>query len=114
MKKHAPENFRVTTGPLRSSIENGMNGLFLVQYGKKKITVLVSDGGGWDHVSVSHAHRCPTWDEMCFVKNLFFEKTETAIQYHPAEANYVNRHKYTLHMWRKQDCEIEMPPIWFV
>src|SRR5262245_54586743 len=26
----------------------------------------------WDHVSVSLSHRCPTWDEMCWVKDLFF------------------------------------------
>ncbi len=26
---------------------------------------------GWEHVSISNTHRCPTWDEMCAVKDLF-------------------------------------------
>ena len=35
------------------------------------LRVLFSDGLGWDHVSVSLADRCPTWAEMCFIKDLF-------------------------------------------
>jgi hypothetical protein len=39
-------------------------------------------GMGWDHVSVSTQVRCPTWEEMEFVKRLFFEDGETAMQLH--------------------------------
>jgi hypothetical protein len=35
--------------------------------------IIVGDDGGWDHVSVSLGKRTPTWDEMCWVKNLFFD-----------------------------------------
>lgn len=79
-----------------------------------KASVIVSDGGGWDHVSVALKGRCPTWKEMCFIKNLFFEKKEVAVQYHPAESDYVNIHEYCLHLWRPQFIDIPTPPKDFV
>jgi hypothetical protein len=54
----------------------------------------------WQHVSVSHRQRCPIWDEMCWVKSLFFEDEEIAVQYHPRKADYVNYHPFCLHLWR--------------
>lgn len=76
--------------------------------------VIASWGGGWDHVSVSLPNRCPTWDEMAAVKNMFFRPNETAIEYHPAELNYVNQHPYCLHIWKPQNEEIPQPPMIFV
>lgn len=64
----------------------------------------------WEHVSVSLENRCPTWDEMCFVKDLFWEPEECVIQYHPPRSKYVNNHPYVLHMW-KPPRKIAMPPI---
>lgn len=32
------------------------------------IAIIASWGGGWEHVSVSLARRCPTWEEMCIIK----------------------------------------------
>ncbi len=40
--------------------------------------VLASDGGGWDHVSVSRVNRCPNWPEMEYVKRLFFRPDDEA------------------------------------
>lgn len=79
-----------------------------------KIRVIASWGEGWDHVSVSLEHRCPTWDEMCFVRDFFFNPDECVVQYHPAEENYINDHDYCLHLWRPQNQEIPMPPKIFV
>lgn len=76
--------------------------------------VVWSTGGGWDHVSVSWPHRCPTWDEMCLVKKVFFGPEETVIQYHPPESEYVNLHPYCLHMWRPRFAQIPTPPSWMV
>ena len=67
--------------------------------------VVVSDGGGWDHVSVHVSGRCPTWQEMCYVKDLFFKDNEVVMQLHPAKSEYVNCHPFTLHMWRPQTKE---------
>lgn len=93
---------------------NGFNGAFIISIRLKKLKVICSDGGGWDHVSVSHPARVPTWKEMCFIKDLFFEPEETVIQYHPPHSKYVNVCKNALHLWRKQNHEYELPPLWMV
>jgi len=65
---------------------------------------------GWEHVSVSYPMRCPTWEEMCFIKNIFWDEKETVIQFHPKKTNYVNTHKYCLHLWKPLKEEIQLPP----
>ena len=77
--------------------------------------VIWSNGGGWDHVSVSWEKRDPTWAEMCEVKRLFFHPEECCVEYHPPESMYVNIHPHCLHIWRRQ-CEegMPMPPIEYV
>lgn len=77
-------------------------------------TVVFSWGGGWDHVSVSFSNRCPTWEEMCEVKKMFFLPEETAWEYHPMESEYVNNHPYCLHIWRYQRGGMPLPPSWMV
>lgn len=64
----------------------------------------------WEHVSVSAAHGCPTWAEMCWVKDLFFEPSEWVVQLHPAADQYVNCHQYTLHLWRVVGIDFPVPP----
>lgn len=65
---------------------------------------------GWEHVSVSTATRCPTWAEMCFVKDLFWPEWEAAYQLHPPKSEYVNNHPYCLHMWRNANFPVALPP----
>ena len=81
---------------------------------KNQARVAWSDGGGWDHVSVSWTNRCPTWEEMCKVKKLFFYPEEACVEFHPAESEYVNMHPYCLHIWRAQDQIMPTPPSWMV
>ena len=71
-------------------------------------------GEGWEHVSVSRRDRCPTWEEMCRVKDLFWLPEETVIQFHPKASKYKNVHKYCLHMWRRVGSEHELPPLYCV
>lgn len=73
------------------------------------LRIIVSDGMGWDHVSVSLPHRCPTWYEMNLVKGMFFEDEEAVIQFHPPKSTYRNCHPYCLHLWRPQNAEIPLP-----
>lgn len=84
----------------------------------KKIwaSVIWSNGGGWDHVSVSPVNwkKIPTWDEMCMVKNMFFGPDETVVQYHPAKSCYVNVLPNCLHLWKPQHEKIPVPPESFV
>jgi len=112
MKPQVPPNierFRITTGPMRSDRSFGMNGAFVIPYTTNELMVIISDQEGWDHVSVSLKNRCPNWDEMNFIKRLFFDPEETVIQYHPKESQYVNRCKTALHMWRRHGQEYELP-----
>lgn len=80
-------------------------GAFFLKRGNATMRVICSDGGGWDHVSVSLKTRCPTWEEMAFVKGLFFGDEEPAMQLHPAKSQYVNHHPFCLHLWRPQTDE---------
>lgn len=70
----------------------------------------VSNDTGWEHVSVSLANRCPTWDEMCYVKHLFWRDDETVIQFHPKASKYKNEMLYCLHLWKKIGEDHELPP----
>lgn len=78
------------------------------------LRVVVSWGGGWEHVSVSLPTRCPTWDEMCWIKRLFWDDEECVVQFHPPKSQYVNNHPFCLHLWRPTETTIPTPPTEFV
>lgn len=88
----------------------------VVHHKKLSGTVIWSFGGGWEHVSVSayDKHYTPSWEDMCWLKSVFFLPEEWAVQYHPAESNYVNIMKNCLHLWRPEKEELPKPPIWMV
>lgn len=79
--------------------------------GGEMVQVIASNGLGWDHVSVCAKNRVPTWEEMCKVKDFFFEPEECVMQLHPPQSQYVNCHPYVLHLWRPQNLSIPMPPV---
>ena len=108
------EKYRITTGKLASDASFGNNGAFMVPSPTACrdpiiLAIIVSDGESWDHVSVSLPHRTPTWREMCWVKDLFFEPFEVAMQLHPPKSDYVNHHQHCLHLWRPQCKRIPLP-----
>lgn len=105
-----PNQYRVRTGPMGSDDSIGNNGFFLIPYQSFELTVVASDGMGWEHVSVSLRNRCPNWEEMCFIKDLFWGEEECVIQFHPAKSEYVNNHKNCLHLWKPQGFSIQTPP----
>lgn len=76
--------------------------------------VVASQGGGWDHVSVSLPNRCPNWEEMVRVKRAFFEDGEWALEFHPPVTLNISVHPYCLHLWRPQTVEVAVPPGWMV
>ena len=65
---------------------------------------------GWEHLSVSLPHRCPTWEQMCFMKDQFWNDDEVCYQLHPKKEDYVNNHNYCLHIWKNIETEIITPP----
>ncbi len=106
-----PNVDRIKCGSFASDHKiDGCNGAFFIARFGKKFKVIISDGEGWDHVSVSLEYQCPSWNEMCAIKKLFFKPEEEAIQFHPAESDYINRHPYCLHLWRNQNEKTLLPP----
>lgn len=77
----------------------------------RPLMIIFSDGEGWEHVSVSTPARCPNWQEMCFVKDLFWAPDDVVMQLHPARSDYVNNHNSCLHLWRPQGQTIPTPPV---
>lgn len=84
--------------------------------------MLGSDGTGWvehgydlpawEHVSVSvrGEDRVPSWEEMCVVKDMFWDAEDTVIQFHPPKSDYVNYNWKVLHLWRPIGVELPRPP----
>jgi hypothetical protein len=64
----------------------------------------------WEHVSVSGNRRPPNWEEMCWVKDLFWGDEECVVQFHPPKSQYINCHPFCLHLWRGVDQPMPMPP----
>ncbi len=103
-----------------------MTGFFVIPLSKEDKTFALvianeayPDEMEWEHVSVrigytkyhgKMAERIPTWEEMCAIKDLFWEKSECVMQLHPPEEDYVNCHPLVLHLWRPMDGIIPRPP----
>lgn len=114
MKSRVPdilEQGRITEGYFSSSAADGFTGAFLIFSNcGRTIKIISSTGLGWEHVSVSLQKHCPNWQEMCFVKDLFWDAEEVVMQLHPAKSQYVNNHPNCLHLWRPTDQIIPTPP----
>lgn len=137
---NVPNKYRHRTGKLASDDSYGNNGMFNIPHYKishYQFIVQASDGSGWEHASVSllkeettivkqskgnHVkrsqfvivERCPTWEEMCYIKDLFWQETDMVMQYHPAKEDYISMHPYCLHLWRPTDQTVPKPPSIFV
>jgi hypothetical protein len=58
-----------------------------------------ADGKRWIHVSCSHPHKLPSWDDLMLVKETFIGRQRMAIQVLPPRSRHVNDHPYVLHLW---------------
>lgn len=104
-----PEIYR-SAHPLKFEHKAGDNfGWFMIPYGGKLIAVQADAQTEWEHVSASMGNRCPNWEEMCFIKSLFWDDEECVVQYHPPKSDYVNMAKTCLHLW-KYKGEMPRPP----
>ena len=105
-----PNEYRIRDGQLKSDDTYGNNGCFQIPFRSFKFWVVASDGEGWEHVSVSLPNRCPNWEEMCFIKSLFWDKDECVVEFHPPESEYVNNHPNCLHLWKQSGKTWTLPP----
>jgi hypothetical protein len=97
-------------------------GIFVVRRGNTALRVIVTDGAvdelpehlHWEHVSVTGLKKgkphTPTWEEMCYIKKLFFDDDDCVMQLHPPASDHINIHNNCLHLWRPVNQEIPMPP----
>lgn len=121
MRTKAPpelERFREKHPNFGATPTGSMWGYFLVGFPTGEVLKVISSGGadnewsgGWEHVSISPygQERCPTWEEMCAVKNLFWRGDECVIQFHPPHADYINHNPFVLHLW-KPPYAVPLPP----
>ncbi len=75
--------------------------------------IFTMDEDGWEHVSVSPrgskrdgVQPCPTWNQMCEVKDVFWDKDEGVVQFHPPEKYYLHGicgSTNILHLWKPTD-----------
>lgn len=116
MRKELPvklEEGRIRQGRMSSSQSDGPYGAFIVHGPCGCGLTIVASGAdetGWEHVSVSTPRRPPNWQEMCFVKDLFWGEEECVMQLHPPKSEYVNNYPHCLHMWRPTKVDIPLPP----
>ena len=90
--------------------QDGFGGTFYDKKSRCYLNFIMSWGAGWEHCSISMPTRCPSWEQMCSMKELFWEDNETCIEYHPAKEDYINNMPYCLHIWRPINKELPKPP----
>jgi len=60
--------------------------------------------GRWKHASLTMARaELPSWGDISMMKNDFFGRDAYAIQILPPSSEYVNAHKYCMHLWQYLD-----------
>lgn len=99
---------------------DGLQGAFKIAPFGDRLRIVSSDGRDWDeaglphpaweHVSVSLERRCPTWTEMEWVRDQFWEPDELVVQFSVPRAQHVNHHPFCLHLWKPIGVAIPLPP----
>lgn len=100
------DEFRIT---LHGEKGDSSNGCFDLKIKGEKYFVIASNGAGWEHVSISHEHKIPSWSTMCILKDMFFHDEEAVMQLHPPKREYVNNFPNCLHLWKPIKKEIPLP-----
>ena len=90
--------------------KDGFGGTFYDKKSRCNLNFIMSWGAGFEHCSVSMPTRCPTWEQMCAIKDAFWNDDEVCMQLHPAKKDYVNNHPYCLHIWKPINEKIPLPP----
>lgn len=98
---------------LPSKLAEGRRGLRVIACGALDDV----PGMEWEHVSVtvdtgdteSSKKTTPTWGEMQYVRELFFEAKETVVQLHPPLEQCINIHEGCLHLFRPTKFTFPLP-----
>ena len=108
------EKYRIKRGPFATNEGQDYGAFFIpaprgLTKAPLKVICAPSDME-WQHVSVSLPSRTPTWDEMNFIKDLFWTEDDCVVQYHPPKKDYVNNCGTCLHLWKWQGGDFPRPP----
>ena len=90
--------------------KDGFGGIFYDKKTRCNLNFIMSWGAGFEHCSVLMPTRCPSWEQMCSIKDTFWNDDEVCMQLHPAKKDYVNNHPYCLHIWKPINKKIPLPP----
>ncbi len=102
---------RIRSGHAGSDNSVGNNGAFLFNRIKYKLRAIVSDGEGWEHVSITRSDsKMPTWKDMCYMKAQFWGDEDVVMQLHPAKSEWISNHDKCLHLWRPTFVDLPLPP----
>lgn len=61
------------------------------------------DGKRWLHVSLSREARLPNWGDLKHVRDVFLGPEKTAYQIIAPTSEWINMHKFCLHLWHCVD-----------
>lgn len=115
---------RVKEGPLKSSDTFGFCGAFYIPscFPGVMLGVIASDGSDWvktglpppifEHASVRviNEQRLPTWNEMDYVKKIFWSDDEVVAQLHVNDERKVQHRTDVLHLWKQIGQDYSLPP----
>ena len=108
-----PEKYDQYRQPLRGDYGNRTNGFVAIK--QKGVGIQFSNGDGWEHVSVSRRSSMPTYEDMCWVKDLFWSNDVCVMQLHVPKDDHINYHPFCLHLWRPINGEeIPRPPRYMI
>lgn len=109
------EEFRIIKG-FMATAEGEPYGAFRIPGPHGRTLLIIASSGDeqagveWEHVSVSTEKHTPTWGEMSFIKDLFWDEEETVMQLHVPKSRWINNHDRCLHLWRPLKQQIPLPP----
>jgi hypothetical protein len=106
------ERGRIANGYFASQFGEPFGAFFVQGPCGAELKIIAADGQdtAWEHVSVSTERRPPNWQEMSFVKDLFWQDEECVVQFHPPKSTYINNHPHCLHLWKPTATVIPLPP----
>ena len=81
---------------------------------QKGLAIQFSNGGGWEHVSISRKSKMPSYDDLVWARQIFWGGNTTVMQLFVPAEDHVNVHPYCLHLWRPMEGEIPRPPRWML
>ncbi len=96
-----PHLRRPIPGDWNQASFNGWRFWFIHKGGLRAMlsTDTLDNGSTWLHLSISHENRLPTWDELKMAKDAFIGRNHEAVQVLPKDEDFVNLHKFCLHLW---------------